>query len=97
MHLYNHFTQTKAAIYSFECFVLKNYVKMIKISDSCWFCDIKVVFNNDLDMLGVAKMISAKSWLVITGGTYRFPYPHYSYVINNLIQDKSFRNFDSDI
>ena len=81
----------------FNCFILQNYVKIIKILHFCWFCVIKVVSNNDLDMCGVAKMVSAKSWLVITGGTYRFPYPHYHYVINYLIQDKSFRNFNTDI
>jgi len=97
MHLYNIISQTKAAIYVFNCFVLKNYVKITKISYLCWFCDIKVVSNNDLDLCGVAKIVIAKSWLVITCDTYRFPYPHYHYIINNPILVKSFRNFNTDI
>ena len=61
MHLNNHITQTKAAIYFFHCFVIKNYVKITKISHFCCFCNIKVVSNNYLDLCGVVKVVSGWS------------------------------------
>ena len=57
---------------------------------------MKVVSYNDLDMCGVTKIVSAKSWLVITGEPYHFLNPHYHYVTNIPIQDKPFRNVNTE-